>query len=242
VWKHDFAFSYTELQAQADDANGWQRLYRTDTAGARLVVALDAVADPRDRTNYAKDTVYAAWCGEANCNSAGFTRGIATNWGGTWRELNLSGLPNRFPNAVTIDPYDHTNSTIYVVFNGFNRRFIEGPGAGVKHVFRGKLSKTSSGGVSVAWTDLSVGFPDVPATDVVVVGKRLVVGTDLGVLVADRLASPAKIHWKRVGANPGTGSTALPLTAVFDLHVAPDGYLYAATHGRGVWRTPLRGL
>jgi hypothetical protein len=69
-----------------------------------------------------------------------------------------------------------------------------------------------------------------------------VVGTDLGVLVADRLASPARIRWQRVGAAPGNGSTALPLTAVFDLHVAPDGYLYAATHGRGVWRTPLRRL
>ncbi|MCW2567759.1 MAG: hypothetical protein JWN54_1856 [Mycobacterium sp.] len=241
VWKHDFAFSYTELQADADEANGWQKLYATDSDGARLVVGLDAVADPRHPTDYARDTVYAAWCGESNCNSAGFTRGIATNWGGAWTELDMTGLPNRYPNAVTIDPADRSNSTVYVAFNGFNRRFVEGPGAGVKHVFKGKLAKKAGGGVTVTWTDLSVGFPDVPATDVVVVGNKLVVGTDLGVLVADKNATPGRIRWERVGANAGRGG-ALPLTAVFDLHVGIDGNLYAATHGRGIWRTRLSGL
>jgi hypothetical protein len=94
----------------------------------------------------------------------------------------------------------------------------------------------------VTWTDLSVGFPDVPATDVVVVGDKLVVGTDLGVLVADRRADPAHIRWRRVGANSGRSGIALPLTAVYDLHVSRDGHLYAATHGRGIWKTPLRTL
>ncbi len=75
----------------------------------------------------------------------GFTRGVATNWGGAWTELDLTGLPDRFPNNVTFDPSDPTNSTIFLVFNGFNRRFIEGPGAGTKHVYRGKLSKAADG-------------------------------------------------------------------------------------------------
>jgi hypothetical protein len=241
VWKHDFAFSYTELQSEADPARGWQKLYATDDTGERLVVGLDAVADPKSPTDYARDTVYAAWCGQANCNSTGFTRGIATNWGGAWTELDMTGLPNRYPNAVTIDPSDRTSSTIYVAFNGFNRRFIEGPGAGVKHVFKGKLAKKPGGGVQVGWTDLSVRFPDVPATDVVVVGRKLVVGTDLGVLVADKNATPGRIRWERVGANAG-GAGALPLTSVYDLHVGVDGNLYAATHGRGIWRTRLSRL
>jgi hypothetical protein len=34
------------------------------------------------------------------------------------------------------------------------------------------------------------------------------------------------------------GSTH-PLTTVMDLHVGPDGRLYSATHGRGIWSTPL---
>jgi hypothetical protein len=114
----------------------------------------------------------------------------------------MTGLPNRFPNNVIFDPYDRTNSTVYLIFNGFNRRFIEGPGAGVKHVY-GASSSGRRPGVSVAWTDLSVGFPDVPATDVVIVGNKLVVGTDLGVLVADRRANPDTIRWRRVGPDRG---------------------------------------
>jgi hypothetical protein len=39
-------------------------------------------------------------------------------------------------------------------------------------------------------------------------------------------------------ARPG----ALPLTTVFDITVGPDGYLYAATHGRGIWKTPVNSL
>jgi hypothetical protein len=205
------------------------------------MVGMDAVADSSAPADPSKDTYIASWCGQANCNSAGFTRGVATNWGGAWTELDLTGLPNRYPNAVTFDPSDPTNSTIYLVFNGFNRRFIEGPGAGVKHVYRGKLTKTSAG-VSVAWTDLSVGFPDVPATDVLVVGDKLVVSTDLGVLVADRRATPETIQWRRVGLESGLTGYALPLTAVFDIHVGTDGFLYAATHGRGIWKTPVRLL
>jgi hypothetical protein len=239
VWHHDYGFSYTAAQAEADADNGWKPAYTLDATGARLVVALDAVADKAAPTDKSKDTVIAAWCGQTNCNSAGFTRGVATNWGGAWHELDLTGLPNRFPDAVTFDPGDATNSTIYLGFNGFNRRFIEGPGAGVKHVYRGNLTKAADGTVSVAWTDLSVGFPDVPVTDIVISGNKLIVGTDLGVIVADKRATPDTIRWRRVGFNSGSAASALPLTAVFDLHVGADGQLYAATHGRGIWKTPL---
>jgi hypothetical protein len=241
-WRHDYGFSYTPAQAAVD--SGWIPVHALDTTGARLIVGMDAVADPSAPVNPTKDTYIASWCGQSNCNSAGFTRGVATNWAGpgvagSWTELDMTGLPNRFPNAVTFDPADRTNSTIYLIFNGFNRRFIEGPGAGVKHVFRGKLSNDSSGAVSVAWTDLSVGFPDVPATDVLVVGNKLVVSTDLAVLVADKRATPDTIRWKRVGLPIAGTGVSLPLTTVFDLHVSGDGFLYAATHGRGIWRTPI---
>lgn len=240
-WRHDYGFSYTPEQAEADEDNGWTPLHALDATGARLIVGMDAVADPKAPTDPSRDTYLASWCGESNCNSAGFSRGVATNWGGAWTELDMTGLPNRYPSAVTFDPTDKTNSTIYLVFNGFNRRFIEGPGAGVKHVYRGKLAQTP-GGVAVSWTDLSVGFPDVPATDVLIVGNKLVVATDVGVLVADRRATPDTIKWRRVGPVPGGSSSALPVTTVFDIHASADGNLYAATHGRGIWKTPLRLL
>jgi hypothetical protein len=103
-------------------------------------------------------------------------------------------------------------------------------------VYRGKLSKTPAG-VAVAWEDLSVGFPDVPATDVVVHGGKLIVGTDLGVLVADKNATPQTVRWRKIGF--GHGILDLPLTSVYDLHASSDGNLYAATHGRGIWKAPL---
>ena len=237
-WRHDFGFSYTEAQAAADPGRGWLSQYTLDDTGARLIVSLDGVADRSAPADPTKDTYIASWCGQGNCNSAGFTRGVATNWGGGWKELDMTGLPNRFPNAVVFDPGDATNSTIYLAFNGFNRRFIEGPGAGVKHVYKGKLAKVG-GNVTVTWTDLSVGFPDVPATDIVIVGNKLVVGTDLAVFVADKRATPGTIKWKRVGLPITVPGITLPLTTVFDLHVSGDGWLYAATHGRGIWKTPL---
>jgi hypothetical protein len=229
--------SYTEAQANADPAKGWLSQYTLDATGARLIVGMDGVANPSAPADPSKDTYLASWCGQVNCNSAGFSRGVATNWGGTWTELDMTGLPNRFPNAVTFDPGDATNSTIYLVFNGFNRKFIEGPGAGVKHVYRGKLAKNASG-VSVTWTDLSVGFPDVPATDVVVVGNKLVVATDLAVFVADKRATPEAITWQRVGLPIQLPNLTLPLTTVFDLHVSGDGFLYAAT--RAAASRPVR--
>ena len=182
VWSHSKAFDYTMAEAEADAGRGWAKMFDHGST-SRMTVGLDAIAgaDPR---NPAQDVVYAAWCGTSNCNSENFTRGVATNWGGTWTELDMTGLPNRFPNAVYID--DQANAggnTVYLVFNGYNRRFIEGPGAGVKHVYKGVLSKNATGAVSVQWTDVSGNMPDVPATDVLRIGDKLVVGTDYGVIV-----------------------------------------------------------
>jgi hypothetical protein len=236
VWSHDLGFSTTAQQAGSLANHGWTKRATLGTGG-RMVVGLDAVADPSARRDASKDVVVAAWCGESNCNSAGFTRGVMTNFGGNWHELDMTGLPSRFPNAVYIDGVSADTATVYLVFNGYNRRFIEGPGAGQDHVWKGVL--TNSGGVT--WTNESAGTPDVPATDVLRTGDKLVVGTDYGVLVGTIDPAGDVSGWKRVGGVSGAAG-ALPLTTVFDLSIGPDGYLYAATHGRGIWRTPVSGL
>lgn len=166
---------------------------------------------------------YAAWCGP--CNNDGFTRGLATNYGGTWHQLTLPvGVPNRYISGLVINPTDATGKTAYVSFNGFSRRWTEGPGAGIGHVYR-----TKNGGAS--WTDVSGNFPDVPAGDIVITGasgsRKLTVASDLGVYRANL----GTTTWKRFGSG-------LPLTTVMDLSVAPDGNIYAATHGRGLWKIP----
>jgi hypothetical protein len=236
VWAQDKAFGYKESEAAADPSRGWKKLYTHGGAG-RMTVGLDAIANPAAPTDSSKDVVYAAWCGVSNCNSAGFERGVATNYGGKWTELATTGLPSRFPNAVFIDTKaDPNGGTVYLVFNGYNRRFIEGPGAGVGHVFKGVVTG-SNGNLNVTWTDISGNMPDVPATDVLRIGDKLVVGTDYGVIEADvNPTTNAVGSWSRIGGS------SLPLTTVFDLHEGADGNLYAATHGRGIWRTPISGL
>ncbi|KRE55201.1 hypothetical protein ASG70_07225 [Phycicoccus sp. Soil748] len=165
-------------------------------------------------------TAYVSWCGP--CNNSGFTRGIATNAGGTWHQLTLdSAFPNRFVQGLAIDPTSKGQHA-YAAINGFSRRFTEGPGAGVGHLY-----ETTDGGAH--WTDTSGNLPDVPASSVKRLSNgALVLGTDLGAFYR----AAGSTSWQRLGSG-------LPLTVVMDLEVAPDGNLYAATHGRGMWSIPL---
>jgi len=163
------------------------------------------------------DVVWSAWCGP--CNNAGFTRGISTNAGGAWRQLSLpADFPNRYISGLAVDPNDASGRTAYIGFNGFSRSWTEGPGAGIGHIW-----KTIDGGAT--WTNVSGNFPDVPVNSIIARGNgKLLVGSDLSTLIS----TDDGAHWSRLGSN-------LPLTTVMYLHVGPDGRLYAATHGRGIW-------
>jgi hypothetical protein len=167
-----------------------------------------------------KGVGYVGWCGP--CNNSGFTRGLATNAnGGKWQALTLpSGVPNRYIGGVGIDPANGKHA--YLAMNGFSRRFTEGPGAGVGHVF-----ETTDGGTT--WTDISANLPDVPTSSIKQTrAGALVLGSDLGVFYR----APKSTSWTRLGGN-------LPLTTVMDVELAGDGNVYAATHGRGIWSLPL---
>jgi hypothetical protein len=162
--------------------------------------------------------VYAAWCGP--CNNQGFARGIAVgNADGTgWHQVTLpvdGTVANRYLSGFAIDPKNADH--VYLTVNGFSRQWTEGPGAGVGHVFESKDGGTT-------WTDISANLPDVPADSVVALPNGgLAVGTDLGVVYR----APGQTGWKRVGV--------LPAVAVLQLKLGPDGKLYAATHGRGIY-------
>ncbi len=158
---------------------------------------------------------WVTWCGP--CNNAGFTRGVATNYGGTWHQVSLpSAFPNRFLAGVTIDPADLSGKTAYAVVNGFSRRFTEGPGVGLGHLW-----KTTDGGAT--WANASNALPDVPASSLVVKGGTWYVGTDLGVVTS----TDSGASWHRVAG--------FPYVTVMQLRLGPDGTVYAATHGRGIW-------
>jgi len=204
---------------------GGQYVYTaTDVWKARDSSALTKVFDlgaGHSATAVAMDNgaAYVSWCGP--CNNNGFTRGIATNAGGTWHQLTLdAAFPNRFVQGLAIDPTSKGQHA-YAAINGFSRRFTEGPGAGVGHLY-----ETTDGGAH--WSDVSGNLPDVPASSVKRLSNgALVLGTDLGAFYRAAGATT----WQRLGSG-------LPLTVVMDVEVAPDGNLYAATHGRGMWSIP----
>jgi sugar lactone lactonase YvrE len=59
------------------------------------------------------------------------------------------------------------------------------------------------------------------------VGNRLVLGTDVGAFTALD-GGGSGTSWSVLGTN-------LPNAAINDVTLGPDGNVYAAMHGRGVW-------
>ena len=188
----------------------WKNVY--DTGSGNAVTALASSNNGH--------TIYAAWVGGGGNPGPTFARGIATNYGGTWHEINMSGLPNRYIAGVTIDPNHPSHA--YVVFNGYSRRWI--PGGGIGHVFA-----TTNGGAS--WKNISANLPDIASDALVLARGKLALATDAGVYTA-KAGRGASTRWSRLGNN-------LPNASVNDITVGPNGMLYAATHGRGIWRISI---
>jgi len=164
------------------------------------------------------DTTYAAWCGP--CNPPGFARGLATNYGGTWHQLSLTGVPNRYITSVAVDPGNAAHA--YISLGSYSRRWI--PDAGIGHVF-----ETRNSGAS--WRDVSGNLPDAPVFKVAYHEGKLVVGTEVGAFIGGQ---PGRYTlWTRLG-------TGLPKVTVWDLVVTPSGKVEAGTHGRGDWELQLR--
>ena len=190
-----------------DSACSWTNVY--DTGAGNAVTALSSAGGG--------SIIYAAWVAGGGNPGASFASGIATNYGGTWHQVNTTGLPNRYIAGVTVDPTNPAHA--YAIFNGYSRRFI--PGGGVGHVF-----ETTNGGQS--WTDISGNLPDIASDALVLSHGKLALGTDAGAFTA-AAGQGSATTWSRLG-------TGLPNVVVDDLTDGHDGYIYAATHGRGVWR------
>ena len=193
-----------------DSACDWKPVY--DLGAGNAVTALASTGSGK--------VVYAAWTGGGGNPGPSFARGIATNYGGTWHQVSMTGLPERYIAGVTVDPADPAHA--YAVFNGYSRRFV--PGGGVGHVF-----ETWNGGQS--WTDISGNLPDIASDALVLSGGKLALATDSGVFTA-REGQGSRTSWSVLGSG-------LPNASVNDLTAGPGGYLYAATHGRGIWRIRL---
>lgn len=217
---------------QSTSGADWQRI--ADAGAGRSV---SAIASQRDASG--DHVVWAAWCGACNPGDT-FGRGIMTNYGGSWHQSPLPAqFPIRYVQGITIDPADPTGATVYAAISGFSRHWNEGPGAGFGHLWR-----TTDGGST--WQDVSGPdgasdqLVDAPANRVLIApGGTLVVATDLG-LFTDDVKADGLGHWKRLGLTDTTATGNLPNAAAVYLSPNPDGTsVYVATHGRGIWRTPM---
>ena len=91
------------------------------------------------------------------------------------------------------------------------------------------LRSATDGGQT--WTDISGNLPDIPGDALVISHGKLALATDAGMFTA-AVGGGAGTSWSRLG-------TGLPNASVNDVPVGPDGDIYAATHGRGIWRLPF---
>jgi hypothetical protein len=139
----------------------------------------------------------------------------------TFSRIDSASTPARVISGIAIDPVDSRHA--YVSYTGYAAYTPTTPG----HVF--DVSVPTSG--TPTFTDISTDLGDMPITALVLDASTgdLYAGTDFGVVT--RRAGTT--HWTPVGKG-------LPYVAIFQLRITPDGLLYAATHGRGIWTLKTR--
>jgi len=160
------------------------------------------------------DTVYAATVPSTSI-PMGFFRSI--NGGTNWTNIS-SGLPNRYPTDIAVNPQN--SSDIYAVFSGFN----------TPHVFRSMNSGSS-------WININGNLPDVPFQAIVVdpqFTSNVYAGNDFGVYVSTNSGT----NW-----NSFTDGIS-PAAMIFDLSISKSNRkIRAVTHGNGVFeRSLLEGI
>ena len=135
--------------------------------------------------------------------------------------IDNASSPVRVVSGIARDLADSYHA--FVAYTGYSAYTPSTPG----HVFD---VHAVPGGAST-FTDVSYNLGDLPVTGLVRddATGNLYAATDFGVLVL-----PAgKQSWVRAGRN-------LPYVAVYQLKMSPDGLVYAATHGRGIWTLQTR--
>jgi hypothetical protein len=197
---------------------GTTGVIRSDDAGASWPVVS---ADPIDNGNYVlsiatsyphPDSVYIA---TAPDNSP-MKLMLSTDGGVTFTDRS-TGLPDRFPRRIAVDP--RNGKIVYVVFSGF----------GTGHVYK-------SMNAGVTWNDITGTLPDVP-THCVFLDPQfpdvVYIGSDAGLFVSTNGGTTWTSH-----------NTGLPdWTMVYDLVSSnADRSLKCFTHGHGVWERSLNDV
>ncbi|MHB8466446.1 MAG: beta strand repeat-containing protein, partial [Acidimicrobiales bacterium] len=152
----------------------------------------------------------------------GGTIEVSTDNGATFNPLATQPFTQHFITGLSVDPTNPKAITASVSSND-TRFSVAAP-----HVAQYVYTSTPGGGT---WTVITGNLPTTAAVSRVVYdGGSLVAATDRGVWGTSTPAGSSTV-WTTVG-------TGLPAVQVQDLYVATDA-LYAATHGRGVWKLPV---
>jgi hypothetical protein len=136
-----------------------------------------------------------------------------TGTAATWADCDSGALPSAPTTSLAVDRANA--NTLYATFGNF----------GVGHVF-----KTTD---CTTWTNITGNLPDVPVTSLVTYASSpnpvLVAGTDVGVFISTDNGT----SWSALQAG-------LPNVGIQQLFTDPAlTTLFAATHGRGVWKIAI---
>ena len=140
----------------------------------------------------------------------------------SFTRIDTAAQPGRFISGIAVDPKNPYHA--YVSFSGYSAYTPATPG----HVFDVTYNPQTG---KATWTDLSYNLGDQPITGIAFdsVKGTVFVSTDFGVA-----------RLRNGGAHWFPASTGLPFVAVYGLTLSENGrVLYAATHGRGVWRLDI---
>ncbi len=192
---------------------GTYRVFRTTNGGLNWKpISGDLTGDGTGKTG-AKISTLAIAKGNSNVIYAGCSNGVisvTTDGGITWSDSTY-GLPNLYCTGISI--LDSDPSVAVASFSGYYDAT--------------KVFKTGDNGLN--WTNISGNLPNIPVNCILMLPgseKKIVVGTDLGVFVT----VDGGITWTQMN----DGMANVP---VFDLdYRAKDDMIFAATHGRGMFR------
>ncbi len=179
---------------------------------ANYVVAVDRA--PSDRSTMWAATRYGHVYFSANANAH---EASAVSY---QRVDEALGLPQRFVSGIAIDPRNPDH--VFISYSGYS---AYSPGG---HVYEVRWNPATGKGHA---RDLSFDLGDQPVTDIVLVPATgtLFVSTDFGVLT------------RTVDSHAWVATQGLPKVAVYGLTLDESGNeLFAATHGRGIWKLPLK--
>jgi len=136
--------------------------------------------------------------------------------------IDTATQPGRFISGIAVDSKNPYHA--YVSFSGYDAYTPATPG----HVFDVTYNPQTG---KATWKNLSNNLGDQPITGIAFDSARgnVYVSTDFGVAQLRN----GSTYWSRA-------ATGLPFVAVYSLTLSENGrVLYAATHGRGVWRLDI---